>query len=171
MFCFFEKHYKHIKFFSPQWIYKKFFISARSDQRTHTKFSQFFFFALMLLIILFKLIHFNISLCIFPSCLEKPYVGQCFYTHKMNTFSLMHNRQYFWLWVLGWEWEERDLLQLTLPKDIMSDINIHHRCCLFMFLLLSVSMKADEFDDKDYMEHTSKKIMRTDEAVTDEEVY
>lgn len=40
-----------------------------------------------------------------------------------------------------------------------------------MFLLLSVSMKADEFDDKDYMEHTSKKIMRTDEAVTDEEVY
>lgn len=40
-----------------------------------------------------------------------------------------------------------------------------------MFLILSLSVKADEFDDKDYVDHASQKKKRTDEAVPDEEIY
>lgn len=52
---------------------------------------------------------------------------------------------------------------------IMSHINIHHLYCLFVFLLL-VSVKADEFDGENHMENSNKNKMRTDEAVTDEEI-
>lgn len=41
--------------------------------------------------------------------------------------------------------------------------SFHHLCCLFMFLLLSVSVKADKVDDESHMEQISKNKTRTDE--------
>lgn len=96
-------------------------------------------------------------------------MGKCVYTNK-NEYIFINAQQEIPLVLgLGLRMSGKYLLQLALPKDIMSDTNTHHLCCLFVYLLLSVSVKH-EFDDKNYVEYSTKKT-RTDEAMTNEEIY